>query len=151
MKEQTRANDDQTELEMSSTAQPKKEVAPPPPPGFEDVKAGAHLDEVAEVAEKLAKGENLGTKKEGTVDAPDVSLKTGKLNWAEEVRRQSTRFSLRLLRSLSLSFHARVCCASAMTTKNWRSDRMLFNDQGGGSSRKRRRRVSIDERRGFSY
>jgi len=63
-----------------------KEVAPPPPPGFEDVKAGAHLDEVAEVAEKLAKGENLGTKKEGTVDAPDLSLKTGKLNWAEEVR-----------------------------------------------------------------
>jgi hypothetical protein len=62
-----------------------KEVAPPPPPGFEDVKAGAHLDEVAEVAEKLAKGENLGTKKEGTVDAPDLSLKTGKLNWAEEV------------------------------------------------------------------
>ena len=90
-----------------STTQPSedatKEVAPPPPPGFEDVKAGAHLDEVAEVAEKLAKGENLGTKKEGTVDAPDVSLKTGKLNWAEEVRRQSTRFSLRLLRSLSLS------------------------------------------------
>tara|TARA_B100000073_G_scaffold311315_1_gene284305 strand:- start:2923 stop:3324 length:402 start_codon:yes stop_codon:yes gene_type:complete len=66
-----------------------KEVAPPPPPGFEDVKAGAHLDEVAEVAEKLAKGENLGTKKEGTVDAPDASLKTGKLNWAEEVRRRS--------------------------------------------------------------
>ena len=65
-----------------------KEVAPPPPPGFEDVKAGAHLDEVAEVAEKLAKGENLGTKKEGTVDAPDASLKTGKLNWAEEVRRR---------------------------------------------------------------
>lgn len=68
-----------------------KEVAPPPPPGFEDVKAGAHLDEVAEVAEKLAKGEHLGTKKEGTVDAPDASLKTGKLNWAEEVRRRHRR------------------------------------------------------------
>ena len=74
-----------------------KEVAPPPPPGFEDVKAGAHLDEVAEVAEKLAKGENLGTKKEGTVDAPDASLKTGKLNWAEEVRRRSPPSSVETL------------------------------------------------------
>ena len=73
-------------MSSSKEEQNNKEVAPPPPPGFEDVKAGAHLDEVAEVAEKLAKGENLGTKKEGTVDAPDLSLKTGKLNWAEEVR-----------------------------------------------------------------
>ena len=131
-----------------------KEVAPPPPPGFEDVKAGAHLDEVAEVAEKLAKGENLGTKKEGTVDAPDASLKTGKLNWAEEVRRRRHRRRRRGFvaivffcpaRSVSLSFSARAC-GSAMTTKNWRSDRMVFKDQGGGSSRKRRRRASIDER-----
>ena len=53
--------------DMSENKQ-EKEVAPPPPPGFEDVKAGAHLDEVAQVAEKLAKGEDLrlGTKKEGT-------------------------------------------------------------------------------------
>jgi len=128
-----------------------KEVAPPPPPGFEDVKAGAHLDEVAEVAEKLAKGENLGTKKEGTVDAPDVSLKTGKLNWAEEVRRRRHRrrgfvaIVFFCARSVSLSFSARACWF-AMTTKNWRSDRMVFKDQGGGSSRKRRRRASIDER-----
>jgi len=71
---------------MSENKQ-EKEVAPPPPPGFEDVKAGAHLDEVAQVAEKLAKGEDLrlGTKKEGTVDAPDLSLKTGQLkSWADE-------------------------------------------------------------------
>lgn len=72
---------------MSEEKQGEKEVAPPPPPGFEDVKAGAHLDEVAEVAEKLAKGDDLrlGTKKEGTVDAPDLSLKTGRLkSWADE-------------------------------------------------------------------
>ena len=72
---------------MSEKQQGEKEVAPPPPPGFEDVKAGAHLDEVAEVAEKLAKGDDLrlGTKKEGTVDAPDLSLKTGRLkSWADE-------------------------------------------------------------------
>ena len=102
---------------MSSTTQcsgdATKEVAPPPPPGFEDVKAGAHLDEVAEVAEKLAKGEHLGTKKEGTVDAPDVSLKTGKLNWAEEVRRHRRRgfvavFFCALSVSLSLFPRARV-------------------------------------------
>ena len=74
------------EEDMSENKQ-EKEVAPPPPPGFEDVKAGAHLDEVAQVAEKLAKGEDLrlGTKKEGTVDAPDLSLKTGQLkSWADE-------------------------------------------------------------------
>ena len=67
-----------------------KTVAPPPPPGFESVKAGAHLDEVAEVAERLAKGEVIvGTKTE-TVDRPDATLgKSGggkRLDWADEVR-----------------------------------------------------------------
>ena len=79
--------------DMSENKQ-EKEVAPPPPPGFEDVKAGAHLDEVAQVAEKLAKGEDLrlGTKKEGTVDAPDLSLKTGQLkSWADEEVRLDSR------------------------------------------------------------
>lgn len=81
-----------------SEKQGEKEVAPPPPPGFEDVKAGAHLDEVAEVAEKLAKGDDLrlGTKKEGTVDAPDLSLKTGRLkSWADEEVRLDSRGALR--------------------------------------------------------
>ena len=64
----------------------EKEVAPAPPPGFEDVKAGAHLDQVAEIALKLAKGEQISSTKLDAVDAPDLSLKTGKLNWAEEVR-----------------------------------------------------------------
>jgi hypothetical protein len=86
---------------MSSSSKEEKEVAPPPPPGFEDVKAGAHLDEVAEVAEKLAKGENLGTKKEGTVDAPDLSLKTGKLNWAEEVRLFEQRKTMGIIAGFS--------------------------------------------------
>jgi len=82
---------------MSSSSKEEKEVAPPPPPGFEDVKAGAHLDEVAEVAEKLAKGENLGTKKEGTVDAPDLSLKTGQLkSWADEEVRFERFFTSRV-------------------------------------------------------
>ena len=83
---------------MSEKQQGEKEVAPPPPPGFEDVKAGAHLDEVAEVAEKLAKGDDLrlGTKKEGTVDAPDLSLKTGRLkSWADEEVRLDSRGALR--------------------------------------------------------
>ena len=82
-----RRNAVRADSEDMSEKQREKEVAPPPPPGFEDVKAGAHLDEVAEVAEKLAKGEDLrlGTKKEGTVDAPDLSLKTGQLkSWADE-------------------------------------------------------------------
>ena len=125
--------------EGGDAAAKTKEVAPPPPPGFEDVKAGAHLDEVAEVAEKLAKGENLGTKKEGTVDAPDASLKTGKLNWAEEVgRRRSTPSSVDALCRRFFLFKARF--GLQWTTKNWRSDRMVFKntkDQG---------RASIDER-----
>ena len=84
--------------DMSENKQ-EKEVAPPPPPGFEDVKAGAHLDEVAQVAEKLAKGEDLrlGTKKEGTVDAPDLSLKTGQLkSWADEEGRFERFFTSRV-------------------------------------------------------
>ena len=87
--------------DMSENKQ-EKEVAPPPPPGFEDVKAGAHLDEVAQVAEKLAKGEDLrlGTKKEGTVDAPDLSLKTGQLkSWADEEVRFERFFMSRASRS----------------------------------------------------
>ena len=93
-----------------SEKQGEKEVAPPPPPGFEDVKAGAHLDEVAEVAEKLAKGDDLrlGTKKEGTVDAPDLSLKTGRLkSWADE----EVRFLIRAARfdfAIFFSFVFRV-------------------------------------------
>ena len=93
-----------------SSPKREKEVAPPPPPGFEDVKAGAHLDEVAEVAEKLAKGEDLrlGTKKEGTVDAPDLSLKTGQLkSWADE----EVRFDLRFFDVIFFSF---VFCVLAI-------------------------------------
>jgi len=97
-----------------SSPKREKEVAPPPPPGFEDVKAGAHLDEVAEVAEKLAKGEDLrlGTKKEGTVDAPDLSLKTGELkSWADE----EVRFdAFRCRASCSRSF---VFCVWAIDAK----------------------------------
>jgi len=90
-------------FEDMSEKQGEKEVAPPPPPGFEDVKAGAHLDEVAQVAEKLAKGEDLrlGTKKEGTVDAPDLSLKTGQLkSWADE----EVRFERFFMSRVSFSF-----------------------------------------------
>ena len=98
-----RRNAVRADSEDMSEKQREKEVAPPPPPGFEDVKAGAHLDEVAQVAEKLAKGEDLrlGTKKEGTVDAPDLSLKTGQLkSWADE----EVRFERFFMSRVSFSF-----------------------------------------------
>ena len=48
---------------------------PPPPPGFEDVRAGAHAAEIADIASQLGGAAAIGTPRE-TVDAPDVALKS---------------------------------------------------------------------------
>lgn len=61
---------------MTSWAEHDGEDLPPPPPGFEDVKAGAHASEISEIAAKLGGGDaSIGTAAD-KVDAPDLSLKS---------------------------------------------------------------------------
>lgn len=65
-----------TTREMTSWAEHEGEDLPPPPPGFEDVKAGAHASEISEIAAKLGGGDaSIGTAAD-KVDAPDLSLKS---------------------------------------------------------------------------
>jgi ATP-dependent RNA helicase DDX19/DBP5 len=47
----------------------------PPPPGFEDVRAGAHAAEIADIASQLGGAPAIGTRADA-VDAPDVALKS---------------------------------------------------------------------------
>jgi len=60
---------------MSNWADDADEL-PPPPPGFEDVKAGAHAEEISSIAAKLSGDSTSVGTKAPTVDAPDLALKS---------------------------------------------------------------------------
>ena len=60
---------------MSKWADDTDEL-PPPPPGFEDVKAGAHAEEISSIAAQLSGDSTSVGTKAPTVDAPDLALKS---------------------------------------------------------------------------